>query len=196
MGESYAVVSKWIHKRDRRILGPIERSTSTAQPRSTNPTSSPKSTSHRQRRGPLVRDPNGEFPIKAPEVTATFASYDPAVRAELLVLRHLILATADETAGVGRIEETLKWGQPSYLTTQTHSGSTVRIAPTKSGSDGDYAMFFICHTNLVERFRIMFGDTLTYDADRALLFSLGTELPENEIRQCVTMALTYHLTKS
>ena len=129
----------------------------------------------------------------APDVAATFASYDDRVRAELLVLRELILATADETAGVGRIEETLKWGQPSYLTPETKSGSTVRIAPTKADSAFDYAMFFICSTNLVERFEDLFGDVFHYDGDRALLFSIGDEVPENELRQCVAMALTYHL---
>lgn len=137
-----------------------------------------------------------ESPIEVPDVAATFDSYDPAVRAELLELRQLILTTADETAGAGPIEEALRWGQPSYLTSKTGSGSTIRIAPTKPGSDADYAMFFICHTNLVERFRSMFGDTFTYDANRALLFSVGHELPENEIRQCVTMALTYHRAKA
>ena len=128
------------------------------------------------------------------DVDAVFASYDPAVRAELGVLRELILATAEETAGVGRIEEALRWGQPSYLTTQTGSGSTIRIAPTKAGSAENYGMFFICHTDLVERFAGMFGDTFTYETNRALLFSLGDELPVNEVRQCVAMGLTYHLT--
>lgn len=138
---------------------------------------------------------NGEFTIDAPEVSATFDSYDSGVRAGLLDLRHLILATAEETDGVGRIEETLKWGQPSYLTAETQSGSTVRLAPTGDKSEHDYAMFFICHTNLVDRFRAQFGDALTYDGDRALLFSVGDRLPENELRECVAMALTYHLTK-
>ena len=127
------------------------------------------------------------------EVAAMFDSYDAPVRAELLVLRDLILATADETAGVGSIEETLKCGQPAYVTTETKSGSTVRIAPTKPGSDHDYAMFFICNTNLVKQFNDIFGNALTYEGNRALLFSLGYELPQDEVRQCVAMALTYHL---
>ncbi len=138
--------------------------------------------------------PNATNLAMAPEVADTFESYATDVRTGLLALRQLILETAAETSGVGDIDETLKWGQPSYLTGQTKSGSTIRLAPTKPGSDGDYAMFFICNTNLVERFRAMFGDVFTYDANRALAFSLGAEVPENEVRQCVTMALTYHLT--
>lgn len=131
--------------------------------------------------------------IASPDVAAVFASYDAGVRTELLELRQLILATAEETAGVGPITETLKWGQPSYLTSESGSGSTIRVAPTRPGSEYDYAMFFICHTNLVESFKDLFGDVFVYDGNRALLFSVGAERPEDELRACIVMALTYHL---
>ena len=133
--------------------------------------------------------------IAAPEVAALFASYPDAVRRALLGLRQLILDTADATAGVGAIEEALKWGQPSFITSETRSGSTIRIAPTGPKSTHDYAMYFICHTNLVENFEVLFGDVFTYEGNRALLFSLGATIPENELRECVAMALTYHLAK-
>ncbi|WP_010205499.1 hypothetical protein [Salinibacterium sp. PAMC 21357] len=87
-----------------------------------------------------------------PEVAATFNDYPELIRGELLVLRDLILATASETDGVGAITETLKWGEPAYLTKETRSGSTIRIAPTNAKSAHDYAMFFICSTNLVSDF--------------------------------------------
>src|SRR5580698_10679593 len=60
-------------------------------------------------------------------VDAVFKAYPQPAKAKLLALRRLILATAKVTPGVGRIEEALKWGQLSYLTTETKSGSTVRI---------------------------------------------------------------------
>lgn len=129
------------------------------------------------------------------DVAAVFASYADDVRSELLSLRQLIFDTAAETAGVGAIEETLKWGQPSYLTSETRSGSTVRIAPTGSNSTHDYAMYFICHTNLIERFKLLFGDVFRYDAERGLLFEVGESIPEAELQECVAMALTYHLDK-
>ena len=56
-------------------------------------------------------------------------------------------------------------------------------------------MYFICHTNLVESFNDLFGDVFAYDGNRALLFTVGEDIPENELRQCVAMALTYHLSK-
>lgn len=140
-----------------------------------------------------MRTGGGSTPsITSPGVAAVFASYDATVRTELLELRQLILARAEETVGVGPITETLKWGQPSYLTSESRSGSTIRIAPTRPGSDHDYAMFFICHTNLVESFKDLFGDAFAYDGNRALLFSVGAQRPEDELRACIAMALTYH----
>lgn len=125
--------------------------------------------------------------------TGLFERWDSPTRSALLSLRTLILKTAAETAGVGTITETLKWGQPAYLTSETGSGSTIRLAPTRTGSDHDYAMFFICHTDLVDRFQVLFGDTFTYEGGRALLFRTGDEHPEQELRACVAMALTHHL---
>lgn len=128
-----------------------------------------------------------------PEVEATFTDYPEAIRAELLTLRELILATAAETEGVGALTETLKWGEPAYLTSQTRSGSTIRIAPTNAKSAHDYAMFFICSTNLVNDFRAQFGDTFAYEGDRAVQFNVGDKIPVDELRECVRQALTYHL---
>ncbi|MBH0117292.1 DUF1801 domain-containing protein [Salinibacterium sp. NG253] len=127
------------------------------------------------------------------EVAATFEDYPEPIRAELLTLRELILATASEADGVGSITETLKWGEPAYLTKETRSGSTIRIAPTNAKSAHDYAMFFICSTNLVSDFRAQFGDTFTYEGDRAVQFNVGDKIPVEELRECVRQALTYHL---
>lgn len=127
------------------------------------------------------------------EVAAVFDACDEPARTALLTMRDLILRTAAETDGVGAITETLKWGQPAYLTSQTRSGTTIRLSPTKPEEVHDVAMYFICHTNLVERFEGLFGDTFTYDGGRALVFSSGDVLPEAELRACIEMAQTYHL---
>ncbi len=126
------------------------------------------------------------------EVARVVDGYGDDVRAGVLALRDLVLSTAAETEGVGTITETLKWGQPAYLTSETGSGSTIRIAPTSAGSNHDFAMFFICRTNLVDGFRSLFGDAFTYDGTRALLFRCGEALPSAELRICIEQALTYH----
>ena len=86
-----------------------------------------------------------------PRVASLFKTYPPAVRAKLAALRELVLDTAERTTGVGRLTETLKWGQPSYLTEETGSGTTVRIDRLKAG-DG-YAIYFHCQSGLVGQFR-------------------------------------------
>ncbi len=126
------------------------------------------------------------------KVAAAFDDWAEPIRTELLALRELILTTAAETDGVGAITETLKWGEPAYLTSETRSGSTIRVGPTNAKSMHDYAMFFICSTNLVSDFKARFGGTFAYEGDRAVLFNAGDAIPIDELRECVRMALTYH----
>jgi hypothetical protein len=133
-------------------------------------------------------------PFDDPAVAAVFEAYPPQVKARLLRLRALIFETAAETEGVGALEETLKWGQPSYLTPETKAGSTIRIDKLKS-DDGRTALFFHCQTRLVDTFRDIFRDDLAFEGNRAIVFDADDELPEAPLRHCIAMALTYHLNK-
>jgi hypothetical protein len=129
----------------------------------------------------------------APGVDAVFDAYSNPAKAKLLALRRLILDTGRTTKGVGAVEEALKWGQPSYLTRETGSGSTVRIDRVKSEPDR-VAVFFHCQTDLVETFRELYPE-LSYSGNRAILLDARKKLPEKELRHCVALALTYHLRK-
>jgi hypothetical protein len=130
---------------------------------------------------------------RARAVTALLRSYPKPVGAKLQALRKLILDTARKTAGVGALDETLKWGQVSYLTSETGSGSTVRIDQVKSAAN-QVGVYFHCQTNLVETFRELYPK-LSYSGNRAILFDVGEPLPEAELGHCVALALTYHLLK-
>jgi hypothetical protein len=127
-------------------------------------------------------------------VDAVFSAYPRPVKAKLLALRRLIFDTAKVTKGVGRLEETLKWGQPSYLTAETKSGSTIRIDWLKAGVNR-YAVFFHCQTNLVETFRELYPTELSYGGNRCILLDAKKDVPEAALRHCVALALTYHLRK-
>jgi Domain of unknown function (DU1801) len=129
-----------------------------------------------------------------PEVKAVFDSYPPEVRAKLLFLRALILGTAAALEGVGEIEETIKWGEPSYLTPASKSGSTVRIA-WKPAQEEQYSMFFKCTANLVPAFKERFPQEFDYVGDRSINFGLDDEVPVSALKQCIGLALTYHLNK-
>jgi len=127
-------------------------------------------------------------------VARVFSAYSADVRGKLEALRRLIFATAKETPGVGPLEETLKWGQPSYLTSETGSGSTIRIDAIRAES-GNYAIYFHCQTTLVKSFRKKFGARFRYEGNRALVFSAADEMPEAALGECIADALTYHLRK-
>lgn len=129
-----------------------------------------------------------------PNVKAVFDGYPRAVREPLLALRELIFEVADKADDVGEIEETLKWGQPSYLPKTPRTGTTVRIHTMKSPDDG-YAMFFHCQTGLVDGFRSRYGDELTFEGNRAVVFPKGERVPKAALKHCVEDALTYHARK-
>jgi hypothetical protein len=102
--------------------------------------------------------------------------------------------TAKTTNGVGALQETLKWGQPSYLTAETKSGSTIRIDRVKSAAN-EYAVYFHCQTDLVETFRELYPTQLRYSGNRSIVLNAADRFPETELRHCVALALTYHLRK-
>src|SRR3984957_1561157 len=129
-----------------------------------------------------------------PAVEEIFRAYPKPLKAKLLALRRLIFDTAKTTKGVGALQETLKWGQPSYLTPDTKSGSTVRIDQVKSATN-QYAVYFHCQTDLVETFRELYPKELRFGGNRSILLNAQDEIPEAPLRHCVALALTYHLNK-
>ena len=95
----------------------------------------------------------------------------------MLALRRLIFDTAKSTGGVGALEEALKWGQPSYLTPESKSGSTIRIDQVKS-SPGQYAVYFHCQTDLVETFRELYPE-LSFSGNRAIVLDAAEKAPRD-----------------
>jgi hypothetical protein len=130
-----------------------------------------------------------------PAVAAAFSSYPKHLRTKLLALRRLILDTARATDGVGTLEETLKWGQVSYLTSESKSGSTVRIDQVKSEPER-YAIYFHCQTDLVATFRELYPDKWSYGGNRCILLGVEDKFDEAALRHCIALALTYHLNKN
>jgi hypothetical protein len=125
-----------------------------------------------------------------PDVQAAFAAFPDDVRPALLELRTLIFDVAGTTVGVGRLEETLKWGQPAYLTPQTRSGTTIRLGVPRTGGFG---IFVHCRTRVIPEFRALFPDDFTYDGSRGVLMRAGAPIPADRIRLLIASALTYHL---
>jgi len=144
--------------------------------------------------GTFIEGTENMEPFQSPEVEAVFAAYPEDVRRKLLALRQLIFDTAAGIKEAGLIEETLKWGQPSYLTSQSKSGTTLRIDQIKS-APGYYGLFVHCQTSLLETFRALYPDALAYDGKRCIRFAVDEEPPRKVLTDCIARALTYHLSK-
>ncbi|CAN5737818.1 DUF1801 domain-containing protein [soil metagenome] len=127
------------------------------------------------------------------DVASVFKAYPATLRTRLMALRELMFDTAGQTAGVGPLTEALKWGQPSYLTEDTGSGTTVRIDRLKGG-DG-YAVYFHCRSGLIGQFRELYPETFRYDGKRAILFDAADRLPARQLRHCLALAFTHHSRK-
>jgi Domain of unknown function (DU1801) len=134
-------------------------------------------------------------PFKSATVAKVFEAYPARMRRKLLVLRELIFRTAASTDGVGELEETLKWGEPAYVTSKSKSGSTIRI-DWKKAPPTQYAMYFNCNTDLVERFRTIFPTEFKFEGNRAIVFSESEVVPTDALAFCVAAALTYHRDKA
>jgi hypothetical protein len=138
--------------------------------------------------GPIIPSP------PPAEVALAFAAFPAPVRRRVESVRASIFAVARDTTGVGPLTETLKWGEPAYLTEATGSGSTIRLGWPKARRDRA-AVYFNCKTTLIPSFRDMFSDAFEYMENRALLLPLDAAPDERALQLCLAAALTYRLAK-
>lgn len=126
-----------------------------------------------------------------PEVDKVFANYPDFVRDKMQKLRELVIETAEETPGLSDMEETLKWGEPSFV---TKNGSTLRM-DWKEKTPNQYAMYFQCTSRLVDTFRLVFDHIFQYEGNRAIVFQLNQKIPVEELKECIRASLLYHKVK-
>ena len=127
--------------------------------------------------------------VADPQVLAVFENYPSAVQKKMFRLRRLILESAERSGQT--VEESLKWGEPSY---RCQSGSPVRLG-VRTEPHLTLCLFFNCQTLLVETFKEMYPYEIRYDGKRAILLPADHKLPEAVIKDCITMALEYHQRK-
>jgi hypothetical protein len=125
------------------------------------------------------------------DVAAAFLAFPERVRSRLLEVRELVFETAAAIESVGPLTETLKWGEPAYLTRATSSGTTIRLGRSRS-SERECAVLFNCRTTLIDDFRSQFPDVFAYEKNRALILDTGKPLARAPLSTCLGMALTYH----
>jgi hypothetical protein len=114
-------------------------------------------------------------------VQLVFDEYPEAIKPVMEKLR----------AGIDEVVESLKWGEPSY---RSNHGSTIRM-DWKPRNPDYCALYFQCTTSLVSTFKAVYGDELHFEGKRAILLDLKEQIPEEILRQCLSMALDYHRIK-
>ncbi|EUJ27446.1 hypothetical protein MFLO_13343 [Listeria floridensis FSL S10-1187] len=107
----------------------------------------------------------------------------------MLELRNLIYETSIEIGSSEPLTESLKWGQPTYSTLASKSGTPIRIDRFE---DDQVAIFVHCQTSLIEDYREILGDTLTFSKNRAVVLNPAQPLPKKELKLFIGDALTYH----
>lgn len=126
------------------------------------------------------------------QINAAYDRFDDLVRKRLFEIRHLIFDIAGDHDEIGPVTETLKWGEPSYLTEKSKSGTTVRLSNVKDYPD-HCGIYVHCQTRLIGEFRDSFGDELEFSGNRAVLIDVNKPLNETLIKMFLHKALTYHI---
>jgi len=124
-------------------------------------------------------------------VARVFDELPNEVRQSFQSVRELILAAAREEGAV-KLDECLKWGQPSYL---VEGGSAVRLGWHKDLPE-QFSLLFHCRSRLVDTFREIYPDVFCFEGNRAITFKLSDTLPKAEIKHCIAMAFSYHRRKN
>lgn len=128
------------------------------------------------------------------EVQEVFDTYPVKAQKHLTKIRKLILDCAVADKAIGELTETLKWGEPAYLTDKTKSGSTIRLG-YKDKQPDTVAIYFNCQTTIVKDIKLRYNDQFECVNNRAVLIPLDKPLPAKELSGCIDIALKYHLNK-
>ncbi len=127
-------------------------------------------------------------------VREKFEQHPDKLRKRLLNLRQMVFDVHAATPSCGELVETLKWGQPAYATERPKSGSPLRI--DASGPEGkDTSLYFICTTTLVDDMRKHYEGELNFVGNREIHIPADEDLPEEALKHCMAMAMTYKLKK-
>ncbi|AKS47008.1 hypothetical protein SAMN05444287_2133 [Octadecabacter temperatus] len=128
-------------------------------------------------------------PFASPAVRDAFAAFPQPAHDTLMSLRAMIYEIG-ETLPIGRIEESTKWGQPSYATPKTNLATPIRLGLSKAG---DPAVFTHCQTTVMSDFRALAPANMAFDGNRAVHLPVHSPPNLNELAPLIRAALTYRL---
>ena len=118
-------------------------------------------------------------------------TYKPNVKPSITKLIKLIEEVAEKEPSINKLEQTLKWGEPSFITSK---GSTLRL-DWKEKSPEIVSLYFKCTSLLVPTFKTVYGPKFNYENNRAIQLKLNDNWPEEELKVCIKATLLYHKVK-
>ncbi len=124
------------------------------------------------------------------KVAAKFASYPEPAAQMLLTIRNWIFELASANANIGKLGESLKWGEPAWRP-KSGVGTTIR-ADWKDKSPDCVKIFFDCKTDLIDLTRSLLSADLECKGNRAIVLPLDRPLPEQAVKTALGWALSYH----
>lgn len=123
-------------------------------------------------------------------MAAAVSQWPTRAQAHFNTLRGMVYTTAQDCSAAP-IEETLKWGEPAFLTPVTRSGSTIRLGWQRKKPDW-FGIYMNCRTSIVHQVQDLFPDAFEYDGTRGLLWPLAASIPIEATDFALRTALTYH----
>ena len=121
-----------------------------------------------------------------------YFSYPLNAKKILLEVRELIFVTANKTKGVGKIQECLKWNEPSFVTFETKSGSTFRI--DWKAKDPENIHFYVnCQTKLISIYKEIYQNDFEFEGNRCVKLPINKRIPKRKLSKMIEIALTYNL---
>lgn len=132
-----------------------------------------------------------QIPDLPKPVARVLDAFPPAPRRKLLQVRSLIYTAAARNSEIGPISETLKWGQPSYVPEAPRTGTAMRLGWSDKTPEVIH-LFVHCQTTLIDTYRTLVGDELSFEGNRAIVVPLKPALPKTTLALCVDAAFTYY----
>ena len=120
------------------------------------------------------------------ELLGTLAAAPKLARAQLMELRNLVLGATDLS-----LEETTRWGQHSFIPPRKF-GTAGRLHWTPAAPDRA-EMLVHCGTDVVARWRDLYGSRFAFDGKRAVHIPLVAPFASDAIAHMAAVALCYRI---
>ncbi len=126
-------------------------------------------------------------------IVEIYDSYPNDIKHYLLKFRQIIYEVSQNSDEIGEIEESVKWGQPSYRP-MNKSGTTIRLG-WSAKKPNVYSIFVPCQTTIIRDFKVLYPNELNYIGNREICFDKHKDIKLKVITEFINQALTYYLVR-